>query len=551
MKKILALGSILGFLALTGTAQMVDTTYTIPPPMIAVDDTLTYTIYHNDSVIGFRFWHPDYENAFWSEQALVERIIDMYNLNSTSGDSAFILSIADMFKRQRLHGNRIFKDETVQQTTLDPHYALSTVDHYSLQGKHFANKLANTYRLLCAELGVPETQIRIVKMNTYYGIEYLATNGHWTFLDPDAGTNVLQPRKNGTLVSFHADVIGTLFNVIGIVALDYTGTTWNNAFYQPWECREQYYSMLHWQYGMDSTVTYLSPDYGTDNRDMLYKLPAGATMQFQMINDKILFSTDYWTTDSLLYSQWNSSFPDTTTICNAVGHLGMYNGYDSAYVVQHWFADPNSIILGSGPHHILGPKDSELFMSVTLEPGTYTIDSLQVPNLLRSIEPKHTGIAFSVNGVTYTDSAFFYSYLSTEIVPYGTPPPISASDIQYGITSVTVPDSLESLTLTFYYNPELFKFWEENWKIIRYLDPTLSINESVAESRVSVYPNPTTGIVNISQTGDDITLTSIAGSVIGHYTSTSQIDMSQLSPGIYCMTIRQGKEIFVKKIIKQ
>lgn len=80
----------------------------------------------------------------------------------------------------------------------------------------------------------------------------------------------------------------------------------------------------------------------------------------------------------------------------------------------------------------------------------------------------------------------------------------------------------------------------------------LSVN-NFEGSQVTVYPNPTNGILNIiSDTSiDTIEIYNYLGQLIQSDKETSKIDVSSLSQGIYIMTLKVSSgEIFTKKIIK-
>ena len=84
---------------------------------------------------------------------------------------------------------------------------------------------------------------------------------------------------------------------------------------------------------------------------------------------------------------------------------------------------------------------------------------------------------------------------------------------------------------------------------------SLEITNFVAK-QVSIFPNPTTGIVTISNqdnlTIDKIEILDILGKTVSVKTdNTSQVDISHLSNGIYIFKIYSGETVFQKKIIKQ
>jgi len=87
------------------------------------------------------------------------------------------------------------------------------------------------------------------------------------------------------------------------------------------------------------------------------------------------------------------------------------------------------------------------------------------------------------------------------------------------------------------------------------VDGQLSIGENLIFD-LKIYPNPTTGIVTISNednlTIDKIEVFDIVGKTVATISeNTSQVDISHLSNGIYNFKIYSGDIIFQKKIIKQ
>lgn len=78
-----------------------------------------------------------------------------------------------------------------------------------------------------------------------------------------------------------------------------------------------------------------------------------------------------------------------------------------------------------------------------------------------------------------------------------------------------------------------------------------TLNTSPIEfSELSVYPNPTTGIVNISDLSgvETITVSNVFGQVVKSYQAQSSIDISELTPGVYFFQANNGLK---RKIIKE
>ena len=84
---------------------------------------------------------------------------------------------------------------------------------------------------------------------------------------------------------------------------------------------------------------------------------------------------------------------------------------------------------------------------------------------------------------------------------------------------------------------------------------TLSINESVFEQSVKVYPNPTEGMIEIKNLplNSNLVISNIYGAAIRKIntkTLSQSIDISDLETGIYFISNNDQKNHFVKKIIK-
>ena len=84
----------------------------------------------------------------------------------------------------------------------------------------------------------------------------------------------------------------------------------------------------------------------------------------------------------------------------------------------------------------------------------------------------------------------------------------------------------------------------------------LGLNDNSINKKINIYPNPTTGMVTITNQDnlaiDKIEIVDTLGKIVSEETSnTSQIDISKFSKGIYILKIHSGKSVFQKKIVKQ
>jgi hypothetical protein len=88
------------------------------------------------------------------------------------------------------------------------------------------------------------------------------------------------------------------------------------------------------------------------------------------------------------------------------------------------------------------------------------------------------------------------------------------------------------------------------------LEP-LAVNQSTLESNFSVFPNPATNVVNVSNNNTKITaiaVTDLNGRVVKQLSfdslSNVQVNIADLSAGVYMMNIKSSEGEATKKIIK-
>lgn len=97
---------------------------------------------------------------------------------------------------------------------------------------------------------------------------------------------------------------------------------------------------------------------------------------------------------------------------------------------------------------------------------------------------------------------------------------------------------------------------EEAWLFFqKYINDVLSVaNFETLEKKILIYPNPTTDIVHIeNRTGlelQDITLSTIQGTLLKGKFINDSIDLTNLKTGIYFVHIKTAKGTLIKKIIK-
>lgn len=91
--------------------------------------------------------------------------------------------------------------------------------------------------------------------------------------------------------------------------------------------------------------------------------------------------------------------------------------------------------------------------------------------------------------------------------------------------------------------------------IVRIVSTTLSTDDVADEKETMVYPNPTSGILNIQSPAKvftDIKLLDITGKVLTPINrSSNQIDLSHYPAGLYFLTVGNNEFREVHKIVKE
>ena len=75
-------------------------------------------------------------------------------------------------------------------------------------------------------------------------------------------------------------------------------------------------------------------------------------------------------------------------------------------------------------------------------------------------------------------------------------------------------------------------------------------NARIIENEILIYPNPTSGIVNIVGNEFSINLYNLMGELIISGDDLTLIDISAYSPGIYTLQILYKNKLIIKRIIK-
>jgi hypothetical protein len=96
--------------------------------------------------------------------------------------------------------------------------------------------------------------------------------------------------------------------------------------------------------------------------------------------------------------------------------------------------------------------------------------------------------------------------------------------------------------LNFY--PELKTLWEEGVDL-----STVSVNEAPARQAIIAYPNPVKDNLYLNQEADEIMLFNILGKQVLRANNVQSINLSELSNGIYMLSIIKDNHISSQKVM--
>lgn len=133
-----------------------------------------------------------------------------------------------------------------------------------------------------------------------------------------------------------------------------------------------------------------------------------------------------------------------------------------------------------------------------------------------------------------------------------------ASDIWHGtggLSSSGVSTADEAISIAFKADSLSFTRAEHSFSFatsFKGVDIVTGIDKPQNES-LSIYPNPTTGLLNIttSEKVQAITVYDLSGKQQKNLQNLSVIDLSELQPGIYFVKVKTDRSVITKKILKQ
>ena len=205
---------------------------------------------------------------------------------------------------------------------------------------------------------------------------------------------------------------------------------------------------------------------------------------------------------------------------NRIARVGYFNVFNDVYNYAR-------------PVFILNVDMNKQITAGTFIPGT---DTVKVTGLV-PIWPKKVNM-------TDTDGDGIYTY-AVQGMPYN-----AAIDYKYSINSVPETFATRKVTL---------KYWNIRNDVFN--EASSGVNPENLTSSFLVYPNPSTGSFNVSVTNTEatdfvITLTNINGQVVYQNTVKGVLTHQEtigndLSKGMYFLSVNNGKEVKVQKVIVQ
>lgn len=158
-----------------------------------------------------------------------------------------------------------------------------------------------------------------------------------------------------------------------------------------------------------------------------------------------------------------------------------------------------------------------------------------------------TGAFTSPTGMTIENNELYFSDVNYDLAKIDLAAnPVTASNI-LTIANTNISD------MDFDSSGNLYLMDRENGEILKVDNSTLSTTE-LSKDLYSIYPNPVKDIMNINLTNNNtlknVTISNIFGQRILS-SNLKNINMSELSAGIYILKIETEKGIVSEKIIKQ
>ena len=137
-------------------------------------------------------------------------------------------------------------------------------------------------------------------------------------------------------------------------------------------------------------------------------------------------------------------------------------------------------------------------------------------------------------------------------------PAIKGDNLVDNVEKVEVNNAIGTYTIQVTHKGNLLNSAQNYSLIVSGFDETSLSNNSFAEQKIAVYPNPVNDVLNISSTSHEFVsyeLYDIQGRLIKKQALSSlnnfTINTSYLSKGLYLLNLSSSQGNFVKKIVKQ
>jgi hypothetical protein len=292
-------------------------------------------------------------------------------------------------------------------------------------------------------------------------------------------------------------------------------------------------------------------EYQEDDRVMVFDLPAGLTATWEVEVNSFSFNVDELTPNGSIDLEYcDSAFEagDSIGMISCLEALSVEFGVPMEVMLEISFEglmEPDTITRWKVFH------DNETFLSIELPPGEW---DLGIPTILRSTEPSIVGLPYQIDGVYYTDSTYLDVYFPNGSDVFDLPE-VYPDTAQYG-AYCSVPQGM-TLTVTFLFNYQLFKFWQQSWEVLvedgnLELDQVITYTEtgvitSIKETQstdkdFSFYPNPAKEVLFLSEPSD-VKIYSLSGQLVQEETNKSVVHLI-ITPGYYILEIGSVEPTF-------
>ena len=506
-----------------------------------------------------RLLHRDYGDALWSENSIIEYIINEYGLSASSSDYEIVRATSLFNKDYRLQDNGREPGEVWQiNTTLWSYWSF-----YSTHCGEHRNRTATMIQGITDYLSVSPIHCEYISLEGHQVLQYFDKEYQkWIFVDPDPGNGILFISDGQN----HFASIGEIFaNPELILNSETVVAPLSNTSHAYEDERINYYENMI-EIFSEGPIETGEINYIFDSREIYFNVPSGVKLEIPHTDNKkmMILRLEGLDTSIILSGIEAMENGDEVGWWNFVEIAANHNNIDYNDLVSYFYSydvhvtiDFNLMDDDSDIKELYYNFEGDDYITIIVPPGEYN-ESMYIPLALRSIEPSNPNISYIWNNTEYTDSVYIPMYLPTLSVDTSL---TTTSDMIQECTQLSIPESLGPLKLTFYFNRKLFNGFDGEQKLI-VESGSVNINNlikgysedstnqeseplSLSQNDVSgikVYPNPAHQTLFISKEAH-MKLHSIDGKMVAEKYGTS-LDVSYLSKGIYILHIHEDNEIF-------